>query len=140
MKVAVVLGNRMNDDKSISEIMKKRLDLAIKLNKDLAPDRFILSGGIANKKAGIAEAEQMYEYLSTHGIKAEKLIKEDQSLSTSQNAKYSVPIAQSLGADKLILCSTSEHINRWWLNPVKLFKKQLKNSTMELVVYSDGHI
>lgn len=140
MKVAVILGNRLNDDKSISEIMKKRLDLTIKLNKDLAPDRIILSGGVANKKAGISEAQVMYDYLVSKGIKAEKLIKEDQSLTSAENAKFSVPIVQSLGADTLIVCSTIEHINRWWLNPVKAFRKQIKNTPMEIVVYSDGHI
>lgn len=140
MKVAVILGNRLNDDKSISDVMKKRLDLTIKLNKELAPDRIILSGGVANKKAGISEAQVMVDYLVSQGIKAEKLIKEDQSRNTVENAKFSVPIALSLGADTLIVCSTIEHINRWWVNPIKAFKKQIKNTPMEIVVYSDGHI
>ena len=31
MKIAIILGNRMNDDGTISNTMKKRLDLTLEL-------------------------------------------------------------------------------------------------------------
>lgn len=63
MIIAVILGNRMNNDGTLSDLAKKRLDLAEKLYKEISPDRIILSGGLANPKAGIAEAKAMYEEL-----------------------------------------------------------------------------
>ncbi|MFA6649437.1 MAG: YdcF family protein [Candidatus Izemoplasmatales bacterium] len=140
MKVAVVLGHRLNDNKTITEIMEKRLTLTIKLIHQLSIEKIIVSGGVANKKAGISEAEAMEDYLIQHGVEKEMIIKEDHSLTTAQNAQLSVPMAIAMGADTLVLCSTKEHLHRWYLNPIKLFKKQMKTTEMQLIVYSDGHI
>ncbi len=137
MKVAIVLGNRMNDDGSLSEKMLVRLNLTLKLYKQLSPDRIIVSGGIANKKAGIAEAEKMHEWLINKGIPFEAIIKESASKSTKQNAKFSVPIAKSLGADEIILCTSAEHFSRKWLNPKKIFEAQLKKTNIKLTIFSN---
>lgn len=137
MKVAIVLGNRMNDDGSLSDKMIVRLNLALKLYKEISPDKIIVSGGIANKKAGIAEAEKMHEWLIQNGIPFEVVLKEVDSKSTKQNAKFSVPIAKSLGADEIILCTSSEHFARKWLNPEKLFKAQLKHYSVKLTCFSN---
>lgn len=137
MKIAIILGNMLLDDGSFSKAMKRRLELTIKLNSELNPDIIILSGGMANPRAGAAESHKMYDYLLTQGIPEEKLIKEDRSLSTVQNAKYSVPIALSFNPDTVILCSSKEHIIRPWLNPVRIFKRKLKGSGAELKVYTN---
>ena len=126
MLVAVILGNRLNDDATISETMQKRLELALEIENTLQPDKFILSGGLANIAAGTSEAVAMHEWLVRHGVAAEKLVLEDKSLSTKQNAKFSVPIAVELSATQLLLCTTPEHMNRKFLNPIKLFSKQLR--------------
>ncbi|MDD3865751.1 MAG: YdcF family protein [Candidatus Izemoplasmatales bacterium] len=140
MKVAVVLGHRLHDDKTMSVVMERRLALVMKLYKQLPLDKIIVSGGVANKKAGISEAEMMENYLIQQGIEKTIIVKEDQSLTTAQNAKFAVPLAKAMGADTLILCSTDEHLHRWYLNPIRLFKKQMKTTEMQLIVYSDGHI
>lgn len=126
MLVAVILGNKLNNDGSISETMRERLELALQIENALHPEKFILSGGLANVAAGTTEAVAMYEWLSKHGVPSEKLVLEDKSLSTKQNAKYSVPIAVKLSATQLLLCTTPEHMNRKFLNPIKLFFKQLR--------------
>jgi len=136
MKVAIVLGNMLNDDGSFSEAMKERLALTIKLNAELNPDIIILSGGNANPRAGESEAHAMYDYLVRKGLSEDKLIKEDRSLTTVQNAKYAVPIALSFSPDTIILCSSKEHIARTFLNPVRIFKRKLKGSGVKLTVYS----
>ena len=126
MLVAVILGNRLNDDGSISETMRERLELALAIENILQPDKFVLSGGFANKTAGRTEAAAMCEWLVNRGVAEEKLVQEGNSLSTKQNAKFSVPIAAELSATRLLLCTTPEHMNRKFLNPIKLFAKQLK--------------
>ncbi len=126
MLVAVILGNRLNDDGSISNVLKSRLQMALRIDSIFNPDKIILSGGVANATAGVSEAQVMYDYLLQNGIPKEKLVVEDKSLSTKQNAQFSVPIAVSLGANEILVCSSNYHIARRILNPIKLFKKYLE--------------
>lgn len=140
MKVFVLLGNRMNDDGTLSELMKLRLGLAVKYYEENKPDKIIVSGGIANKKAGVAEADKMEEYLLSSGIPQDVIIKEDKSLTTKQNAEFSCPKAKELGADTMVLCTSKEHMTRWYLNPVRLFKRYLKKygaTDVKLVTYTN---
>ncbi|MCM1194881.1 MAG: YdcF family protein [Corallococcus sp.] len=127
MLVAVILGNRINDDGSMSDLMKKRLKTALEIDKLYNPSKIILSGGIANKKAVVSEAQMMYDFLADNGVDRDKLIMEDKSLTTKQNAEFSVPIAAQAGADELLLCTSTEHMCRPYLNPIKLFQKQLRS-------------
>lgn len=136
MKVAVVLGNRLNDDASITSVMEQRLKLTLQLMQEHAPDKIIVSGGVANPVAGVSEAQVMSNWLVSHGVDIDLIVKEDKSLTTKQNAKYSVPIAVELGAKNVILCTSAEHMSRWYLNPVKLFRKQLKKyPNIQLTTY-----
>ena len=138
MLVAVVLGNRLNDDGSITQIMKSRLESAVKINELFHPDYIIVSGGIANVKAEISEAQVMQSYLIERGITADKIVMEDRSLSTEQNAEFSVPICARLGATQLLLCTSLEHMSRRFLNPIKLFQKELtKYPDIKLSVFSE---
>ncbi len=126
MLIAVVLGNRLNDDGSITDIMRERINLIIEVEKKLSPKIIILSGGVANPRAGKSEAQAMFEKLCEQGVDANKLVREDKSMTTKQNAKFSVPIAQKLGGTEILLCTTPEHMNRKFLNPIKLFQTQLR--------------
>ena len=126
MKVFVLLGNRMNDDGTLSEKMKLRLNLCVKYYREIGCDKIIVSGGVANPKAGVTEADKMEEFLLKAGIPGEVIIKEDKSLTTKQNAEFSCPKAKELGVDTMVLCTSKEHMERRYLNPVKLFKRYLK--------------
>ena len=134
MLIAVILGNRMNDDGTLSQLMQTRLQLALRLKDCFNPQKIILSCGIANKKAGKAEADGMFDYLVGKNVSADLLVKEDKSHTTKENALFSVRIAKELGADELIICSTNEHLSRSYLNPIKLFEQQLKGSGIKLTV------
>lgn len=136
MNVAIVLGNRMNDDGTMSEIMKTRLDMVLKMDREIHPNIIIVSGGIANKKAGVSEASRMSKYLTDQGIEPSRIVLEDKSKTTSQNAKFAVPMAICYGADEIILCTSKEHMERSFLNPLKLFKKQIGHNTIVLVPYT----
>ena len=72
--VAIILGNRVNDDGTITKIQEERLEMAVEIEKEFNPDYFILTGGSPNKKAGISEAEGMYNYLIKKGFNKDKLI------------------------------------------------------------------
>lgn len=132
MLVAVVLGNRMNDDGTPSQLMLKRMQLTQEMYQKLHPDKIILSGGLANPKAGITEAQFMRSYLIEQGLPQEVLIEENNSLTTKQNAQFSVPMAQQMGADSIVVVTSAEHMSRSFLNPLKLFQKQLSKTNVRL--------
>ena len=125
MLVTVVLGNRINDDGTMSELMLARLKMTLKMYNTFAPSKIILSGGYANKKVNMSEAQMMKDYLVVNGVPQEILMLENKSLSTKQNAEFSVPMAVELGATELLLLTSAEHMSRSYLNPIKLFQKQL---------------
>ena len=138
MLVAIILGNRLNDDGSMSKIMKKRMNSALKLNKLFAPSKIIVSGGVANAVAGVSEAQVMRDYLVINGVESDKIIIEDKSMTTKQNAEFSVPIAAKLGSTQILLCTSTEHMGRKFLNPIRLFDKQLQRfSGISLSVFSE---
>ena len=138
MLVAVILGNRLNDDGSITPTMELRLKTALKIHELFSPERIIVSGGVANPTAKTSEAQKMYEYLVEHGVEACKIVKEDKSMTTKQNAEYSVPMAAELGATEILVCTSIEHMSRKFLNPIKLFEKYLKNyPQIKLSIYSE---
>lgn len=138
MKVAIVLGNRINDDGSFTDIMVKRLELAKELYDNKEIDKIIVSGGIANEKVGFSEAERMKEYLVNRSVPDNLIILEDKSLSTRQNALFSVPIAKKLKADKIFVVSTIEHFIKYNYNVIKYFADAIGKSNIRLMVYTNS--
>ena len=59
MHVVVVLGNRMNDDGTMTGLSVKRLNAAMRFVSAFNADKIILSGGVANKKANRSEASAL---------------------------------------------------------------------------------
>lgn len=135
-KVVIILGNRLNDDGSITEIQRQRLELALEIEKEFNPDYYILSGGPANPVPNKSEAQAMYEYLIEKGIKKERLILEDQSYSTVENAKYSIPIAKKLNPDLIIICTSAYHLGNPIYKTMESFINELKDSNITLMTYS----
>lgn len=135
-KVVIILGNRLNDDGSITEIQKQRLELALEIEKEFNPDYYILSGGPANPVPNKSEAQAMYEYLIEKDIKKERLILEDQSYSTVENAKYSIPIAKKLNPDLIIICTSAYHLGNPIYKTMESFINELKDSNITLMTYS----
>lgn len=126
--IMVVLGNWMNDDGTISATMKKRLDLALVAYTEFEPAYIVVTGGMANSKAGITEAQAMYDYLVDHGIDGSIIIKEDQSMSTNQNAIYTMKKLENLNFKNLIIVSTIEHFVTY--GAIKYFNDAAYNNTV----------
>ncbi len=153
MKIAIILGYWLNDDGHIANRLKERLDMGIKLYHDYHPDKIIVSGGVANKKAGVSEASQMKAYLVQNMIPEDIIIMEDKSQSTYENAKFSIPIAMEYNPDTIILCTSIEHLAREpyntllyfsdWLNevdprlPEEEKKAKRKHKNINFIVYTN---
>lgn len=134
--ITIVLGNRLNDDGSISLIQEERLKMALEIDKEFKPDYFILSGGLANPKAGRTEADAMREYLLKNGINSDRLIVEGKSLTTVENARFSVPIAKKMGADIIIVCTSLYHLSDPYYKAIVSFEEELKGTNITLMTYS----
>ena len=124
MKILVVLGNRMNDDGTFSSIMMERLNKTLAVANDY--DKIIVTGGVANPNAGIAEGDMMCQWLIENGVPMGKIVVENRSHTTKENAKYSAPIIKGLGTNDVTLLSSAYHIDRKILNPIRLFRKYTK--------------
>ncbi len=135
-KVMIVLGNRLNNDASITSKMQERLDLAIKAYEIFSPTKIIVSGGIANKKAKISEASTMQNYLISKKIPSDQIILEDKSKTTLENALFSVPKALEFSPDVIIVVTSIDHYRH---NVCKAFHIALKKKEIDLIFYTKNH-
>ena len=137
MNVAVVLGYALNLDGSMDIILVKRLELALKLIKEVKIDKIIVTGGKPKKEVNVSEAERMYDYLVSKGVDPDFIIKEELASSTFGNAKYSIPIAKELGATRVYIVSTIEHFTNYDYNPLKIFSEFINDDDINLIVYTN---
>lgn len=134
--ILIVLGNRLNDDGSITKYQEERLEMALEIIEEFKPFKVILSGGIANLIPNKSEAEAMEEYLLNKGVLPSLLIKEDKSLSTCENALYSIPIAKELGAQTIIVCTSDYHLADGGYNTIRYFVSNLKDTNIKIMFYT----
>ena len=107
----------------------------IEIEELFSPKYYILSGGPANPVPGLTESEAMYNYLVNVGFDKTKLIKEMNSYSTVENAKFSVPIALELGADIIIVCSSAYHFENPGYKLMESFVNEIKDKNVILMSY-----
>jgi uncharacterized SAM-binding protein YcdF (DUF218 family) len=105
---AVILGGDIN----------KRLMSGVMLNhKYNIP--IIVSGGFTRDWSDISEAQEYKEYLALAGVDEDKIIIEDRSTNTFENAIYTKEIVKKLGFEKMCLITSPLHMKR----SVYIFKK-----------------
>jgi vancomycin permeability regulator SanA len=135
--VAIVLGYKLNKDSSMDNLLVKRLKLTLKLLNEEKIDKVILSGGCPVSGQKYSEAEAMAQYLIANGVNPEIIVKEENSLTTVENAKYSIPIAKELGATRIIVVTTLEHMARPFLNPISIFSNEIKDNNISTMYYTN---
>ncbi|MBR3001868.1 MAG: YdcF family protein [Oscillospiraceae bacterium] len=141
MRFFIVLGNQLNDDGSLSVKGLKRCEITRNAYRIFQPEKIILSGGAANPKAGISEAEALFRHLTGMGMPSDVFLLEDRSSSTSENAEFSLQIAQERGADEVVVISSIEHFGRTEpKNAVLCFTEAAKRyPTIHLTMYTEDY-
>lgn len=119
IKYLIVLGAGLKRDIP-SEVLKYRLNKAVKYFKENPDTIFIVSGG-QGKDELISEAEAMEIYLSERGIPIKNIIKEDKSTSTYENLKFSDKIIK----EKEITGDIAVMSNSFHMYRVKMISKKL---------------
>ena len=109
----VVLGFQLNPDGSMKEELIERLKVA-KASAEKYPNAFILctGGGTAAENPDATEAGRMAEWLIENGADPQRVIVEDQSLTTAQNAicSYQILTENFPQVKQLAIVSSDYHI------------------------------
>ncbi len=89
----VVLGFQLHTDGSMAEELVGRCETALTL-AEAYPEALIAvtGGGTAYQNRSVTEAGRMAEWFTEHGIAAERILMEDRSLTTADNAVFTSEI------------------------------------------------
>ena len=109
----VVLGFQLEPDGSMKDELIRRLTVALNSAKKY-PKSYIVctGGGTAADNPAASEAGEMAKWLEANGIEKQRLIVEDNSITTAQNAIFTYDILTSLypSVKKLAVVSSDYHI------------------------------
>lgn len=109
----VILGYSLSPYGEVRDELMTRLDAGIEVAKKY-PNAYILvaGGGTALLAPTVKEADKMAEYLTENGIDPSRVIVENNSLSTSENAVYSERLLRSEypGIKDMIIVTSDYHV------------------------------
>ena len=109
----VVLGFQLNPDGSMKDELIHRLETAL-ASAEKYPNAYIVctGGGTASENESASEAGEMAKWLLEHGVAKQRVIVEDNSVTTAQNALFTYDILTSLypSVKTLAIVSSDYHI------------------------------
>ena len=109
----VALGFQLNPDGTMRQELIERLTVALESAKKY-PSAYIVctGGGTASENESASEAGEMAKWLIGQGVEKNRVIVEDNSITTAQNAIFTYDILTSLypSVKKLAIVSSDYHI------------------------------
>lgn len=114
--VVLVLGCKIWGEEP-SPALQRRLDAALdyltELDQRGVLPLLVVSGGKGDDEP-ISEAQSMADYLTDHGVIADRIVLEDQSTSTATNLKNTMALLEQMGYDSphITIVSNSFHLTR----------------------------
>ncbi|SFN59845.1 DUF218 domain-containing protein [Chryseobacterium oleae] len=121
-ELAVVFGNTVNKDGTLSPRLKARLDKAIEIYQDHQVKKVLVSGGFG--KEGYWEGNEMKKYLIENRIPSENIITDNHGDTTEKTVINSIKTADSLSYKSIVSVSQYYHQTRI----KKLFKRHHFNN------------
>ena len=110
--MAVVLGNRVDSDGSLSPVLRGRVDRALALYRQGRVARIMVSGGLGLSAGHYPEGLAMKQYLVARGVPADRIVEDNHGENTYLTAKDLLPVADSLQVHSVIVVSSFYHITR----------------------------
>ena len=110
--MAIVLGNRVDADGSLSPVLRGRVDRALALYRQGRVTRIMVSGGMGLQAGRYPEGLAMKQYLVARGVPADRIVEDNHGENTYLTAKDFLPVADSLQVHSVIVVSSFYHITR----------------------------
>jgi vancomycin permeability regulator SanA len=110
--IAVVLGNRVDADSSLSPVLEGRVDKALQLYRRGRVRRIMVSGGRGLHTDRVPEGMAMKRYLIEQGVPADRIIEDNDGENTYLTAVDFKKVNESLHCQSVIVVSTFYHITR----------------------------
>lgn len=107
---AIVLGTQLKG-RSISRLLRYRLDAAVEFHKQYPDATIIVSGG-QGPGEDISEAQAMHDYLIAKGVPESLILMEDQSKNTEENFRYSKELLKNDTNQNISIITNSFHMYR----------------------------
>ena len=120
--IAVILGNKVNEDGSLSERLKKRMECGLDLFHKGRVSKIIVSGGLG--KEGFYEGDRMKAFLLEHNVPDTAIIVDNKGNNTRATVSNVLSLKDSLNYKSLIVVSQYFHLTRTKM----LFRKQGMNN------------
>ena len=137
-----VLGFELNDDGSMQDELIGRLNVALNCAEQY-PNAYVIctGGGTAKDNPNVTEGGLMGEWMLEHGLDEKRLIVENQSRTTAENASnsYDILLQDYPQVDSVALISSSYHI-AWGslLFEAAFMKSASEKQTPEIHVISNS--
>ncbi len=110
----VVMGYQLNDNGSMKPELLDRLSVAIRSARKYPNAWIVCTGGATSRQESITEAGEMARWLMICGIEEDRIIVEDASYSTTENARNTCEILQNgyENIRSLAIITSDYHIRR----------------------------
>lgn len=135
--VAVVFGNKVNEDGSLSSRLQARLEQAVVLYRTQRTPAIIVSGGLG--KEGFWEGDKMREYLLSQGIPDTAIVVDNYGNDTELTVKNSLAIMQEKGWHSAISVSQFFHQTRIKMLYRKAGFNNIESSSPNFLAFGDGY-
>ena len=132
----VILGNKVNQDGSLSDRLKARLDKGLSLYNDSLVEKLFVSGGLG--KEGHYEAQVMANYLIQQGVPKSDIIIDDYGNNTWSTAtNFKTVISNQTTA--VIVVTQYYHVTRSKLAFKKLGFTNVQGASPMYFEWRDGY-
>jgi len=108
--LGVVLGNKVNEDGTLSERLTQRLACGLALYRSGRVRRRLVSGGLG--KEGFYEGSKMRDYLRAHGVPDSVIVVDNAGNTTQQTVRNTVRLRARLHIRSAVVVSQFYHISR----------------------------
>ena len=135
--VAIILGNAVHADSSLSPWLQGRVDAAVKLYKSKRIKKIFASGG--KGEYGVHEGDAMKKYLIEKNIPANDIIADSKGDNSYLTAKDFIRLNDSLHFSSAIVVSSFYHITRCKYIIRKLGFKNVEGYSSDKYFWNDWY-
>jgi vancomycin permeability regulator SanA len=108
--IAVILGNKVEEDGTLSERLTQRLACGLALYRSGRVPRLLVSGGLG--KEGFYEGTKMRDYLRAHSVPDSVIIVDNAGNNTQQTVRNTARLRATLPIRSVLVVSQFYHLSR----------------------------